>query len=51
VEAASKARLEIVDVPDGRHSFDVLDDDDASRAAIGRAAGLVMAALVNGEAS
>jgi hypothetical protein len=46
VGAASKARLEIVDVPDGRHSFDVLDDDDGSRAAISRAADLVMAALV-----
>jgi dienelactone hydrolase len=45
VEAASTARLEVVDVPDGRHSFDVLDDDDASRAAINRAADLVMAAL------
>jgi dienelactone hydrolase len=50
VEAASKARLEIVDVPDGRHSFDVLDDDDASRAAISRAADLVIAALVTGVA-
>jgi acetyl esterase/lipase len=45
VGAASQARLEIVDVPDGRHSFDVLDDDDASRAAINRAADLVMRAL------
>ena len=50
VDAAAKARLEIVDVPDGRHSFDVLDDDDASRAAISRAADLVLAALVKGEA-
>jgi hypothetical protein len=33
-----------------RHSFDVLDDDDASRAAISRAADLVMATLVKGEA-
>ena len=49
VETASKAHLEIVDVPDGRHSFDVLDDDDASRAAISRAADLVMAGLVKGE--
>jgi dienelactone hydrolase len=48
VETASKARLEIVDVPDGRHSFDVLDDDDASRVAISRAADLVMATLVKG---
>jgi dienelactone hydrolase len=48
-EAATKARLEIVDVPEGRHSFDVLDDDDTSRAAISRAADLVMAALAKGE--
>jgi hypothetical protein len=48
VEAASKAHLEIVDVPDGRHSFDMLDDDDASRAAISRAADLVTAALGQG---
>jgi hypothetical protein len=45
VDAASKARLEIVDVPEGRHSFDVLDDDDVSRAAVVRAADLVTAAL------
>ncbi|MEU4219009.1 alpha/beta hydrolase [Actinoplanes sp. NPDC026623] len=45
VNAASKARLEIVDVPEGRHSFDMLDDDDASRTAIVRAADLVTAAL------
>jgi hypothetical protein len=45
VETASKARLEILDVPNGRHSFDVLDDDDASRAAISRATDLVMTAL------
>jgi dienelactone hydrolase len=50
VERASKARLEIVDVPAGRHSFDMLDDDDESRAAISRAADLVMAALAEGEA-
>jgi dienelactone hydrolase len=46
VDASSKARLEIVDVPEGRHSFDVLDNDDASRDAIVRAADLVTAALV-----
>jgi dienelactone hydrolase len=45
VDAASKARLEIVDVPEGRHSFDVLDDDEVSRAAVVRAADLVTAAL------
>lgn len=45
VETASKAHLEIVDVPDGRHSFDVLDNNDESRAAISRAAHLVLKAL------
>jgi acetyl esterase/lipase len=28
--------VELVEVPDGHHAFDVLDDDDASRAAIRR---------------
>jgi len=28
--------VELVEVPDGHHAFDVLDDTDASRAAIGR---------------
>ncbi|GAA2701314.1 alpha/beta hydrolase family protein [Actinoplanes palleronii] len=45
VEAAAKANLEIVDVPDGHHSFDVKDDTDQSRAAISRAADLVIAKL------
>ena len=45
VAAAGKARLTIVDVPDGQHGFDYLDDDDASRAAIGRAAELVLGEL------
>jgi hypothetical protein len=45
VEAGSKARLEIIDVPEGQHSFDVLDDADTSRAAIIQAADLVTAAL------
>jgi alpha-beta hydrolase superfamily lysophospholipase len=45
VAAAAKARLTIVDVPHGRHSFDNLDDDDESRAAIERAAALVLAEL------
>jgi acetyl esterase/lipase len=39
------AHPQIVDVPEGRHSFDVLDDDDASRAAVTRATDLVLAAL------
>jgi len=45
VEAAAKARLEIIDVPLGHHGFDYLDDDDTSRAAITRAADLVLATL------
>ena len=39
VTAAAKARLEIIDVPHGRHGFDYLDDDDESRAAIEEAVG------------
>ncbi|MEV6350717.1 alpha/beta hydrolase [Actinoplanes sp. NPDC051851] len=42
---AGAANLEIVDVPQGRHGFDVVDDDDASRAAIERAMDLIMATL------
>jgi len=44
VEAARacSARLEIVDVPDGQHAFDILDDTDESRAAIERALDLVL---------
>jgi dipeptidyl aminopeptidase/acylaminoacyl peptidase len=38
VEVASKGNLEIIDVPGGRHSFDILDDTDESRTAIVRAA-------------
>jgi acetyl esterase/lipase len=45
VAAAAKARLEIVDVPDGQHGFDYLDDDNTSRAAIVRAADLVLGEL------
>lgn len=45
VDAASTRKLDIVDVPEGRHSFDVLDNDDQSRMAITRAADLVLAAL------
>lgn len=39
VDAARAAGIEpdIIDVPDGRHGFDMLDDTDASRAAIVRA--------------
>lgn len=45
VEAAATKRLEIIDVPLGHHGFDYLDDDDTSRAAIGRAVDLVLATL------
>jgi len=31
-----------VDVPDGQHAFDILDDTDESRAAIERALDLVL---------
>ncbi|MEV4622182.1 hypothetical protein AB0J74_26160 [Asanoa sp. NPDC049573] len=34
ITAAAKAPLEIIDVPDGQHAFDVLDDTDQSRAAL-----------------
>ncbi|BCY07352.1 alpha/beta hydrolase [Actinoplanes sp. L3-i22] len=45
VAAAAKANLEIVDLPDGHHSFDMKDDNDTSRAAIERAIGLVLSHL------
>jgi len=45
VKAPAAAHLEIIDVPLGHHGFDYLDDDDASRAAITRAADLVLATL------
>jgi dienelactone hydrolase len=45
VEAAGKANLEIVEVPDGHHSFDVVDHTDASRAAVNRVMDLVFAKL------
>jgi acetyl esterase/lipase len=38
VRAAGKGNLEIIDVPDGQHSFDIRDDTDESREAIVRAA-------------
>lgn len=42
VTAAAAAALEVIDVPDGQHAFDVLDDTDQSRdavhAAVARAA-------------
>ncbi|GAA2896633.1 hypothetical protein Acy02nite_61090 [Actinoplanes cyaneus] len=45
VTAGAKANLEIVDVPDGQHSFDAKDDTDESREAISRAMELVLARL------
>jgi acetyl esterase/lipase len=39
---ASGVRLEIVDVPNGHHSFDVVDDTDESRQAVQRAVDLVL---------
>ncbi|MFC4587549.1 alpha/beta hydrolase [Sphaerisporangium corydalis] len=42
---ARAARLEIIDVPDGRHGFDHLDHTDQSRAAVERALTLVLAEL------
>jgi acetyl esterase/lipase len=42
---AAGARLEIIDVPNGHHGFDALDDTDESRDAIRRAMAAVVAAL------
>jgi alpha-beta hydrolase superfamily lysophospholipase len=44
--AAEPAGLEIIDVPDGRHSFDCLDHTDQSREAVERAFDLILAKLV-----
>jgi acetyl esterase/lipase len=43
---AAKTRPDVVEVPHGRHGFDYLDDDDASRAAILRAIDLVLATMI-----
>jgi acetyl esterase/lipase len=43
---AAKTRPDVVEVPHGRHGFDYLDDDDASRAAIQRAVDLVLATMI-----
>jgi dienelactone hydrolase len=45
VSAAVKADLQVIDVPNGRHSFDNLDDADESRAAVTGAVDAVLAAL------
>jgi acetyl esterase/lipase len=42
---AAGARLEVIDVPDGQHSFDCLDHTDQSRAAVERALAAVLATL------
>lgn len=43
--AARPSGLEIIDVPDGHHSFDCLDHTDQSREAVERAFELIMAKL------
>jgi len=43
VEAAHGANLEIIDVPDGRHGFDMLDHTDEARSAVTRAMTWVLA--------
>jgi dienelactone hydrolase len=45
VEAARDARLDIIDVPNGRHGFDMLDHTDESRDAVTRALAWVRANL------
>lgn len=40
-----RAKLEIVDVPDGQHGFDMLDHTDESRQGVQRAVDAVLAAL------
>jgi acetyl esterase/lipase len=40
-----QARLEIIDVPNGQHSFDILDHTDESREAVERALGAVLTHL------
>lgn len=42
---ARGAHLDVIDVPEGRHSFDVLDHTPASRAAVTRAMSWVLRAL------
>lgn len=45
VAAAHAANLEIIDVPDGQHGFDMLDHTDESRDAVTRAMAWVVARL------
>lgn len=44
---ACEARLQIIDVPHGQHSFDVLDHTDESRSAVERAFDAVLAKMVS----
>lgn len=48
VDAAARcgARLEIIDVPDGQHAFDMLDDTAQARQAITRALDTVLSPLL-----
>lgn len=45
VDAAHAANLEIIDVPNGRHGFDLLDHTDESRSAVTQALNWVLARL------
>lgn len=45
VDSAHAANLEIIDVPNGRHGFDMLDHTDESRSAVTRALDWVLARL------
>jgi acetyl esterase/lipase len=45
IEGAGNARLSVIDVPDGQHSFDMLDHTDESRQAVTRALTAVLATL------
>jgi acetyl esterase/lipase len=49
--AARGAAVEVVDVPDGRHSFDILDHTEQSRAAVEHAMAWVRRALLRGDAT
>jgi acetyl esterase/lipase len=45
IAAAAGANLEVVDVPDGHHSFDIVDHTEQSRAAVEQALSRVIAAF------
>jgi dienelactone hydrolase len=42
------AKLEVIDVPNGRHGFDMLDDTEESREAVRRALNAVLAIVLLG---